>query len=104
MYGSITSSANGYSTKNGFALKYRDTLDIKNYVLGPERENSKYNLYGVIVHEGFNLNSGHYYAYCKNNEEWFKFNDSIVTKLEHPFNSDAYILFYEKESYDNLMV
>ena len=90
--------------KIGIGLNYPIILDIKEFVSGPTIKNSKYNLYGVIVHEGFNLNSGHYYAYCKNNEEWFKFNDSIVTKLEHPFNSDAYILFYEKESYDNLMV
>lgn len=34
-----------------------------------------YDLYAVLVHEGTQASSGHYYVVLKVNGEWFKFND-----------------------------
>ncbi len=38
-----------------------------------------YDLYGVIIHRG-SLNRGHYYSYCKNNDnqKWYLFDDELV--------------------------
>ena len=55
-----------------------------------------YNLYAVIIHDG-DLDSGHYYSYCKNQEEWFEFNDSTIKPVltkKVINNKNAYILFY----------
>lgn len=62
----------------------------------------KYKLYAVIVHCGMNIDSGHYYTYAVNNaDEWFKFNDSHISRSSFtdvknlsPLNT-PYILFYE---------
>lgn len=51
---------------------------------GPKENQNPYNytLYGVIVHLGWGAKSGHYYCYVRNNkDEWWKCNDSIVTKV-----------------------
>eukprot|EP01116_Phalansterium_solitarium_P018807 TRINITY_DN5104_c0_g1_i3.p1 TRINITY_DN5104_c0_g1~~TRINITY_DN5104_c0_g1_i3.p1 ORF type:complete len:1258 (-),score=480.84 TRINITY_DN5104_c0_g1_i3:52-3825(-) len=44
---------------------------------------SKYELYGVLVHSG-NAGFGHYYAYIKNfaDGKWYKFNDEQVTAID----------------------
>ena len=61
----------------------------------------KYELIGVVQHYGESSMSGHYVAYCKSkfDNNWYKFNDSIVTKV----NSNEmytcgipYLLFYHK--------
>ena len=62
-------------------LKYIDSSLYKG--------NTIYTCRGVIVHSGSSEN-GHYYTFIKDkNEEWFKFNDSIVEYA------------YEYEVYDN---
>jgi len=47
--------------------------------------NNKYSLKGVVIHSG-NCEMGHYYSIIKNlddkNEDWFLYNDSIVTKFD----------------------
>jgi len=56
-----------------------------------------YNLYGIIVHIGKGGKSGHYISYVRSDQdEWFKCNDSIVTKVssETVLEAQAYILFY----------
>lgn len=74
-----------------------------------------YLLKAVIIHYG-EINSGHYYTYVRLNDEWFRFNDITVTKVNektvfddaqgliHPY-ANCYCLFYsleETERYDNL--
>lgn len=59
-----------------------------------------YELYAVVVHEGFNAEHGHYYVFAKDDGQWYKFNDSHVTKWDlsdiHEMKTPAtpYILFY----------
>ncbi len=38
-----------------------------------------YKLYAVLVHEGEKAESGHYYAYIRLKDSWYKFNDEEVT-------------------------
>ncbi|MVN24449.1 hypothetical protein GO639_04615, partial [Staphylococcus aureus] len=62
-----------------------------------------YNIHAVIVHCGSGVEFGHYYALVKDETDWFKFDDSRVTKcsgdvlnLLEPLET-PYILFYERE-------
>jgi ubiquitin carboxyl-terminal hydrolase 36/42 len=56
-----------------------------------------YELVGVLVHQGRSCDSGHYLAYVKCQNEWYKANDSVVSKvdMETVMSQQAYILLYE---------
>lgn len=75
-------------------IEYPDTLFHRN---------NKYNLYGVIAHEG-DPSSGHYYSQVKldNYDEWFTCDDIFVKNegRKEQVNPDAYILFYTKNELD----
>ncbi|KAL6532989.1 hypothetical protein OROMI_027101 [Orobanche minor] len=60
-------------------------------------EEKKYTLYGVIVHEGSTLESGHYYCFVQISPGlWFRFNDEWVSRVDENevLSEQAYILFY----------
>ena len=59
-----------------------------------EINKNKYELFGIINHEG-NLFGGHYYAYIKKNE-WYEFNDTTVKPIQNFNNDKNYCLFYRK--------
>ena len=48
-----------------------------------DKQNNKYNLKAVVVHQGFS-EGGHYYAFIKDNlsQEWYQFNDTRVNKFD----------------------
>lgn len=54
-----------------------------------------YELFGIVVHIG-SVNTGHYIAYIKKGNFWFKFDDSTVTRVsqEDALGVKAYLLFY----------
>ena len=56
-----------------------------------------YDLVGILVHQGQTCASGHYLSFVKKNGEWFRCNDSCVTKVDEAtvLNQQAYILMYE---------
>jgi hypothetical protein len=56
-----------------------------------------YDLVGILVHQGQTCASGHYLAFVKKNGEWFKCNDSVVTKVDEAtvLSQQAYIMMYE---------
>lgn len=65
---------------------------------------SVYKLYAVMVHNG-GAYGGHYFAYIRDQEQWFNFNDSSVSPLsdsdlQKTFGGDsantAYMLLYRK--------
>jgi ubiquitin C-terminal hydrolase len=71
------------------------TLDMSKYC-EVNIQKKTYDLYAIANHAG-GLNGGHYYAYCKNADgNWYKFNDSIVTRINEDQLStpNAYCLFY----------
>jgi ubiquitin C-terminal hydrolase len=54
-------------------------------------------LYGVIEHQG-NFDGGHYVAFVRLGGVWYRFNDSVVTKVEEAdiLKVKAFLLFYER--------
>ena len=78
-----------------------EDLDIGKYVV---EENSRrdclYDLCSISQHYG-SLSSGHYTAYCKNEGEWYTFDDEKIRKVNNPsliISNGAYILIYRKKS------
>uniref|UniRef100_A0A8C1IQ05 USP domain-containing protein n=1 Tax=Cyprinus carpio TaxID=7962 RepID=A0A8C1IQ05_CYPCA len=58
--------------------------------------NHTYDLYAIVNHSG-SLNGGHYYADIKDENGWYRFDDSVVYRLEMYIPSDeAYLLLYKK--------
>eukprot|EP00232_Nephroselmis_pyriformis_P018142 CAMPEP_0182895866 /NCGR_PEP_ID=MMETSP0034_2-20130328/25936_1 /TAXON_ID=156128 /ORGANISM="Nephroselmis pyriformis, Strain CCMP717" /LENGTH=402 /DNA_ID=CAMNT_0025029715 /DNA_START=59 /DNA_END=1264 /DNA_ORIENTATION=+ len=56
-----------------------------------------YNLYGVLVHMGGGVHSGHYYCYCKSPMgTWYEMDDSQVQPVSERqvLTQNAYVLFY----------
>ena len=63
-----------------------------------QQTNHIYNLYGVIVHDGYTCKSGHYYSFVKSEDKWYMCNDSRITEIkdiEKILKQNAYILFYK---------
>lgn len=76
-------------------VKYPAELDLSAMVGG-----SKYELYAVLIHEGFSLNSGHYYSYVKGfDNRWNCMDDSSVspTAESNALRQCPYLLFYKKK-------
>ena len=92
------------SLNRGRGLEYNvniifdEYLNIREFIFSPESP-YYYELTGVICHFGSNDEGGHFIAYCKNsnNCEWYKFNDSYVSKCYFYEVQNAnlpYVLFY----------
>jgi len=119
----------GEMTKVNLRIEYQDKLDLTHYL---NEKDSKFSLYGVVVHKGDKF--GHYYCYIKNKDGiWRKYNDNKVSKVskgdvfdanfggskqefrinknneiiieEEHRNESAYILFYIKDScYEQIFI
>ena len=70
-----------------------ETLDLKEYVYGPYKNNSKYELYGNILHI-----ENHYVAICKNDGVWIIYDDKSISKSSFPQNKNSYLLFYKRKN------
>ena len=75
-------------TKNSDAVQYPiKGLDMSKHLRNDNHkykdEDMLYDLYAIVNHLGNTLNSGHYIADCYNeeNDSWYNFNDSTVTKI-----------------------
>ncbi|RKP34582.1 hypothetical protein BJ085DRAFT_18031, partial [Dimargaris cristalligena] len=81
-------------------IEYPETLDLAPYI-SPSRKgvemNTRYSLYGVLVHSGSSCHSGHYYCYIKaTSGAWYCMDDSSVSSisLKQVLAKTAYLLFY----------
>ena len=76
-----------------------NNMDLKNFVIGPDKEHSKYDLFAVSQHYG-STGGGHYTALCKNDGKWFDYNDSScrVGNEREAQTSAAYVLFYRRQT------
>ena len=71
------------------------------YITGPDKDNSKYDLFAVIQHIG-KKDLGNYKAICKNIDgKWYEYNDSICTSIspDEILSSSAYVLFYRRKTW-----
>ena len=90
---------------NEFKIKinFEKIISIEKYVEQKEKEELKYELYGVLTHLGTSDMSGHFVSFCYSiiDKIWYKFNDAFVESINdfqkdvHDFE-DPYILFYRK--------
>jgi ubiquitin C-terminal hydrolase len=80
--------------KNDKLVHLEESLDITSY---SKDTNNKYELFGLINHEG-NLFGGHYYSFVKKYNKWYLFNDKQIKDIS--FKSiifqKNYCLFYRK--------
>ena len=76
-----------------------NNLDLKDFVIGPDKNHSKYDLFAVSQHYG-STGFGHYTAVCKNDGKWFSYNDSSCspTSASDAQTSAAYVLFYRRQT------
>ena len=72
-------------------ISYNEFLNIKNYKLFNENKNNIYELYGVLCHIG-NIDCGHYYTYCKDEKNFYLFNDENVSIKCHNFDFERIVL------------
>jgi ubiquitin C-terminal hydrolase len=67
----------------------------KGSILKNINKDYNYTLMAVGNHTG-SFRGGHYYAFCKNNNLWYNYNDEHVNQSDNFNIQDAYILFYQK--------
>ncbi len=76
-----------------------EDLDMSKHVIGYNKKDYMYDLFGISNHTGGTL-GGHYYAYIKNNDNWYNFNDGDIEKIQDTndlISPTAYCLFYHKK-------
>lgn len=81
-------------------ISYPSRLDMSQYVAQPSESTDTYQLYGVLVHSGHSLHSGHYYCYVRcPSGAWVCCDDSSVTQVSEKrvLEQKAYMLFYCRE-------
>jgi ubiquitin C-terminal hydrolase len=80
-------------------VDFDEYIDISKYVQQANISPVKYRLLGIIVHIGPSSMSGHFIAYCRQDNSWYKFNDSIVSNSTfneiRNSNGIPYVFFYE---------
>ena len=83
-------------SKNSTYINYKEVLNLKEFVVGPDKDKSIYDLYAITIHKEL-MNGGHYIAFCKNKGIWLTYDDDRVSMCENPISKDAYLLFYKKK-------
>ena len=76
-----------------------NNLDLKEFIIGPDKDHSVYDLFAVSQHYG-GTGFGHYTAVCKNFGNWYSYNDSSVhsTNSSDIVSNAAYVLFYRRRT------
>ena len=81
-------------------VEFEENIDITKYVNFDFGKAIQYRIIGVCTHLGYSGSLGHYIAYCKNRKtnQWFKFNDHIISKCtgREIYENSPYLLLYEK--------
>jgi ubiquitin carboxyl-terminal hydrolase 4/11/15 len=88
-----------YAEKIGSTIDFPiDTLNLSQYIIGPDSSNSNYELYAVSQHYG-SCGGGHYTAIVKNSGKWYDCNDSSVSSSNESsvVSGAAYLLFYRRK-------
>ena len=78
-------------------VQFEQTLSTKEVSVSDDHRNM-YTLFGIIVHIGETLESGHYKAYIKTHLGWREFDDDEVNIVSWNFvkRLQAYVRFYTK--------
>ncbi len=91
---------NSVNRKNQILVDFPlENLNLSEYVVGYNKENYIYDLYGVCNHSG-SVQGGHYTSFVKNaNGKWYHYNDTSVSEVGMPnqiISPKAYCFFYRK--------
>ncbi|KAF8093823.1 hypothetical protein N665_0377s0033 [Sinapis alba] len=81
-------------------VEFPSAVDMKPFVSGPYEGNLKYTLYGVLVHYGRSIHSGHYACFVRTSSGmWYSLDDNRVFQVSEKivFNQKAYMLFYVRD-------
>ena len=92
---------NDYTKNNDLVEFPLENLDMEKYICGPDKKNSKYDLFAVSQHYG-GMGGGHYTAVCKNIDgKWYEYDDSSVGRASSKeiCTPAAYVLFYRRQSW-----
>ena len=76
-----------------------NNLNMGEFMVGPDKSHSKYDLFAVSQHYGSIL-FGHYTAVCKNFDKWYSYNDSSIHLCSEndTKSSAAYVIFYRRQT------
>ena len=76
-----------------------NNLNMGEFMVGPDKSHSKYDLFAVSQHYGSTL-FGHYTAVCKNFDKWYSYNDSSIHLCSEndTKSSAAYVIFYRRQT------
>ena len=90
-----------YFRKNNVHVEFKEELNIYDYISDEYRKNLPkaffdYELFAVNIHSG-GVGGGHYYAYCKVDNEWYCFNDNSVYRASY-LGEQAYVLLYKQKN------
>ncbi|KAI8908935.1 hypothetical protein EDD86DRAFT_191279, partial [Gorgonomyces haynaldii] len=66
-------------SKLSYRVAFQDELRLFNTADGAENADRLYELCAIIVHIGGGPNSGHYIALAKTGNQWYMFDDDVVT-------------------------
>ena len=78
-------------TKNDTQVNYTEILDLKEYVVGEGKNDSKYELYCFVIHA-----DNHYVSIIKNGGIWILYNDDSLYGRSFYQSKNTYLLFYKK--------
>ena len=78
-------------------VRFNTQVSIKYNTDGSEYH-KQYRIMGIVVHLGSSIASGHYIAYIRAGEKWFKMNDDTVSAVcwRTVRRKKAYLLFFEQ--------
>ncbi|XP_062228278.1 ubiquitin carboxyl-terminal hydrolase 23-like isoform X2 [Phragmites australis] len=88
-------------------VDFQPILDLTPFVSDSKGTDFKYSLYGVLVHAGWNTQSGHYYCFVRTSSGmWHNLDDNQVRQVREAdvLKQKAYMLFYVRDSVGNSMV
>jgi len=91
-----------YGMKIENMVTFPARLDMSKYICGGKKQGPiMYSLYGILVHSGHSIHSGHYYCFVKcPSGAWVCCDDGYVHQVSEKkvLEQKAYMLFYSKES------
>ncbi|KAG2604660.1 hypothetical protein PVAP13_4NG117621 [Panicum virgatum] len=88
-------------------VDFQPVLDLKPFVSDSKGADFKYSLYGVLVHAGWNTQSGHYFCFVRTSSGmWHNLDDNQVRQVREAdvLRQKAYMLFYVRDSIGNPVV
>ncbi|KAG8077135.1 hypothetical protein GUJ93_ZPchr0006g41836 [Zizania palustris] len=87
-------------------VEFQPMLDLKPFLSDSKGTDFKYSLYGVLVHAGWNTQSGHYYCFVRTSSGmWHNLDDNQVRQVREAdvLRQKAYMLFYVRDRVGNSM-